>query len=84
MKIQQNSVVGLTYELKVSKEEDGIESAPFSVEIRDEEDPFNKNDPLSSKQLLHDSALLSYDPITEGLSGTRTQPARTSMIDRKM
>jgi FKBP-type peptidyl-prolyl cis-trans isomerase SlyD len=40
MKIQDNAVVGLTYELKVSKEEDGIESAPFSVEIRDEEDPF--------------------------------------------
>lgn len=40
MKIQENAVVGLTYELKVSKEEDGIESAPFSVEIRDEEDPF--------------------------------------------
>ena len=40
MKIQENVVVGLTYELKVSKEEEGIESAPFSVEIRDEEDPF--------------------------------------------
>ncbi|MBC6368293.1 peptidylprolyl isomerase [Algoriphagus sp. AK58] len=40
MKINTNTVVGLTYELKVSKEEDGIESAPFSVEIRDEEDPF--------------------------------------------
>lgn len=40
MNIQENAVVGLTYELKVSKEEDGIESAPFSVEIRDEEDPF--------------------------------------------
>ncbi|MFN3758677.1 MAG: peptidylprolyl isomerase [Algoriphagus aquaeductus] len=40
MKINTNTVVGLTYELKVSKEEDGIESAPFSVETRDEEDPF--------------------------------------------
>lgn len=40
MKISKNTVVGLTYELKVSKEEDLIESAPFSVEIRDEEDPF--------------------------------------------
>ncbi|GAA0879665.1 peptidylprolyl isomerase [Algoriphagus jejuensis] len=40
MKIQENAVVGLTYELKVSKIEDEIESAPFSVEIRDEEDPF--------------------------------------------
>jgi len=40
MKIQENAVVGLTYELKVSKEEDGIESTPFSVEIRDDEDPF--------------------------------------------
>ncbi len=40
MKITEKSVVGLTYELKVSKEEDLIESAPFSVEIRDEEDPF--------------------------------------------
>lgn len=40
MKINTNTVVGLTYELKVSKEEDDIESAPFSVEIRDEEDPF--------------------------------------------
>ena len=40
MKISENTVVGLTYELKVSKEEDLIESAPFSVEIRDEEDPF--------------------------------------------
>lgn len=40
MKIQANAVVGLTYELHVSKMEDDIESAPFSVEIRDEEDPF--------------------------------------------
>ncbi|MBN3584269.1 FKBP-type peptidyl-prolyl cis-trans isomerase [Algoriphagus aestuarii] len=40
MKIQNNSVVGLTYELKVSKTEDEIESAPFSVEVRDEKDPF--------------------------------------------
>jgi FKBP-type peptidyl-prolyl cis-trans isomerase SlyD len=40
MKIQENKVVGLTYELKVSKLEDEIESAPFSVEIREEDDPF--------------------------------------------
>lgn len=40
MKIEEKKVVGLTYELKVSRDEDDIESAPFSVEIRDEEDPF--------------------------------------------
>lgn len=40
MKIENNTVVGLTYELKVSKTEDEIESAPFSVEVRDTEDPF--------------------------------------------
>jgi FKBP-type peptidyl-prolyl cis-trans isomerase SlyD len=40
MKITNNSVVGLTYELKVSKEEENIESVPFSVEVRDKEDPF--------------------------------------------
>lgn len=40
MEISNNAVVGLTYELKVSKEEDEIESVPFSVEIRDEEEPF--------------------------------------------
>jgi FKBP-type peptidyl-prolyl cis-trans isomerase SlyD len=40
MKIQNNTVVGLTYELKVSKIEDEIESSPFSVEVRDKEDPF--------------------------------------------
>ena len=40
MKISKKTVVGITYELKVSKDEDEIESAPFSVEIRDEEDPF--------------------------------------------
>ena len=40
MKITINSVVGLTYELKVSKEEENIESVPFSVEVRDQEDPF--------------------------------------------
>ncbi|UZD22388.1 FKBP-type peptidyl-prolyl cis-trans isomerase [Algoriphagus halophytocola] len=40
MKITENTVVGLTYELKVSKDADEIESAPFSVEIRDSEDPF--------------------------------------------
>ena len=40
MKIQENAVVGLTYELKVSKIEDDIESVPFEAEVRDEEDPF--------------------------------------------
>lgn len=40
MKINNNTVVGLTYELKVSREADDIESAPFSVEVRDQEDPF--------------------------------------------
>ncbi|GMQ29434.1 FKBP-type peptidyl-prolyl cis-trans isomerase [Algoriphagus confluentis] len=40
MKIEEKKVVGLTYELKVSRDEDDIESAPFSVEIRDKEDPF--------------------------------------------
>lgn len=40
MKIAENTVVGLTYELKVSKFEDEIESVPFSVEVRDNEDPF--------------------------------------------
>lgn len=38
MEISVNSIVGLTYELKVTKE--GEESVPFSVEIRDKEDPF--------------------------------------------
>ena len=40
MKITKNSIVGLTFELKVSKDEDEIESAPFSVEVRHEDDPF--------------------------------------------
>lgn len=40
MKITKNSIVGLTFELKVSKDEDEIESAPFSVEVRNEDDPF--------------------------------------------
>ncbi|MGY6744482.1 MAG: FKBP-type peptidyl-prolyl cis-trans isomerase [Cecembia sp.] len=40
MNIINSAVVGLTYELKVSKEADEIESAPFSVEVRDNEDPF--------------------------------------------
>jgi FKBP-type peptidyl-prolyl cis-trans isomerase SlyD len=40
MNIINDAVVGLTYELKVSKEADEIESAPFSVEVRDKEDPF--------------------------------------------
>ncbi len=38
MRISDNKVVGLTYEIKVSQEEE--ESAPFSVEVRDNEDPF--------------------------------------------
>ncbi|MEX2591500.1 MAG: FKBP-type peptidyl-prolyl cis-trans isomerase [Anditalea sp.] len=38
MQISENTIVGLTYELKVTKE--GEESAPFSVEVRDQEDPF--------------------------------------------
>lgn len=40
MEIKHNTVVGLTYDLKVSKELDDIESEPFSVEVRDEDDPF--------------------------------------------
>jgi len=40
MNINKSAVVGLTYELKVSKEADEIESVPFSVEVRDQEDPF--------------------------------------------
>ncbi|WP_439474080.1 FKBP-type peptidyl-prolyl cis-trans isomerase [Algoriphagus formosus] len=40
MNIENQAVVGLTYELKVSKIEDEIESVPFSVEVRDEDDPF--------------------------------------------
>lgn len=40
MDIKAGTVVGLTYELKVSKEEDEIESAPFSVEVREKDDPF--------------------------------------------
>jgi FKBP-type peptidyl-prolyl cis-trans isomerase SlyD len=40
MEISTNAVVGLTYELKVSRDEDEIESVPFSVEVRDTEDPF--------------------------------------------
>ncbi|WP_114751324.1 FKBP-type peptidyl-prolyl cis-trans isomerase [Pleomorphovibrio marinus] len=38
MIINENTVVGLTYELKVTNEEEG--STPFSVEERDKEDPF--------------------------------------------
>lgn len=38
MEITENTVVGLTYELKVSNNEE--DSIPFSVEVRDEEDPF--------------------------------------------
>ncbi|MGY6560436.1 MAG: FKBP-type peptidyl-prolyl cis-trans isomerase [Nitritalea sp.] len=40
MEVSLNVVVGITYELKVSKVEEDIESVPFSVEVRDEEDPF--------------------------------------------
>jgi FKBP-type peptidyl-prolyl cis-trans isomerase SlyD len=40
MKIENKAVVGLTFELMVSKDENEIESTPFSVEVRDEEDPF--------------------------------------------
>lgn len=38
MKIDRNTVVGLTYELKVTNEEP--DSVPFSVEVREDEDPF--------------------------------------------
>lgn len=38
MKISENTVVGLTYELKVTNNEDG--SVPFPAEVRDQEDPF--------------------------------------------
>lgn len=40
MKVEKNKVIGITFELKVSKTEDDIESVPFSVEVRDENDPF--------------------------------------------
>lgn len=40
MEIAANTVVGITFELKVSKDEEVIESVPFSVEVRDQEDPF--------------------------------------------
>ncbi|MBW3470527.1 FKBP-type peptidyl-prolyl cis-trans isomerase [Arthrospiribacter ruber] len=59
MKITEKMIVGLTYELKVSKEEDEIESVPFSVEVRDEEDPFyflfgNSGLPAKFEELLHE------------------------------
>ncbi|MFO8240416.1 MAG: hypothetical protein R6T90_05410 [Dissulfuribacterales bacterium] len=38
MNINENMVVGLTYELKVTNNEP--QSEPFSVEVRSEEDPF--------------------------------------------
>lgn len=38
MKIEENVVVGLTYELKVTNEQ--ADSLPFSVEVRDKDDPF--------------------------------------------
>jgi FKBP-type peptidyl-prolyl cis-trans isomerase SlyD len=38
MKISEKTVVGLTYELKVTNNEDG--SVPFPAEVRDQEDPF--------------------------------------------
>jgi len=40
MKVEENKVIGIAFELKVSKDEDDIESVPFSVEVRDEDDPF--------------------------------------------
>ncbi len=40
MEITQNTVVAIAFELKVSRDEENIESAPFSVEVRDQEDPF--------------------------------------------
>ncbi|MHA7130029.1 FKBP-type peptidyl-prolyl cis-trans isomerase [Algoriphagus namhaensis] len=40
MEIEKNNVIGLTFELKVSKTENDIESVPFSVEVRDQDDPF--------------------------------------------
>ncbi len=40
MKVESNKVIGIAFELKVSKDEDDIESVPFSVEVRDEDDPF--------------------------------------------
>lgn len=62
MEIKAGTVVGLTYELKISKEEDGIESAPFSVEVRDEEDPFQflfgqSGLPEKFEELLHGKKL---------------------------
>ena len=62
MQIKPGTVVGLTYELKISKEEDEIESAPFSVEVRDEEDPFEflfgqSGLPEKFEELLLDKAL---------------------------
>jgi FKBP-type peptidyl-prolyl cis-trans isomerase SlyD len=38
MKIERNTIVGLTYELRVTNEEP--DSIPFSVEVRDGDDPF--------------------------------------------
>lgn len=38
MKIEENVVVGLTYELKVTNEQP--DSLPFSAEVRDKDDPF--------------------------------------------
>jgi len=38
MKIEENAIVGLTYELKVTNEMS--DSLPFSVEVRDQDDPF--------------------------------------------
>ncbi len=60
MKIGEKTVVGLIYELKVSRVSDSGE-APFSVEIRDEEDPFyflfgNSGLPEKFEELLNQKA----------------------------
>ncbi len=62
MEIKAGTVVGLTYELKVSKEENEIESAPFSVEVREEYDPFyflfgQSGLPEKFEELLHGKKL---------------------------
>lgn len=59
MKVEKNKVIGISFELKVSKDEDGIESVPFSVEVRDEDDPFyfvfgNSGLPEKFESLLKD------------------------------
>ena len=59
MKIAENTVVVLTYELKVTNEAE--DSAPFSVEVRDQEDPFyfvfgNSGLPEKFERLLEDKS----------------------------